>query len=325
MPQDYATIHEAVGVASPGDTVLVSAGNYIYDYANITKSVSVIGEGASKTRVESGRIFEVHADNVTISGFTMYCLASCVELYESHGCNISNNIMLEGWNTIALVESSNNTIAHNNIFPSDNGLGILLIDFSENNTIYANNVTGAMSGAGVWVYSSPNNKVECNRVMGNHYGIFIDSNDNRIIDNVVENNWEGITCWGGRRNRVYHNNLINNPSEVVDTGENFWDNGCEGNYWNNYNGTDLDGDGIGDTYLPWRGVDHHPLMTPYWNPADVNHDLKVNLYDAVRVLAAYGSGIGDENYNPHCDIAEPYGTIDLFDATVILTNYGKRW
>jgi nitrous oxidase accessory protein NosD len=30
-------------------------------------------------------------------------------------------------------------------------------------------------------------------------------------------------------------------------GPNFWDNGEEGNYWIDYNGTDADADGIGDT------------------------------------------------------------------------------
>jgi len=63
---------------------------------------------------------------------------------------------------------------------------------------------------------------------------------------------------------------IDNPYEVEDTGENVWNNGAEGNYWSDYNGTDLDGDGVGDTYLPWQGVDHYPLMDP-WNPLKTFH------------------------------------------------------
>lgn len=60
-----------------------------------------------------------------------------------------------------------------------------------------------------------------------------------------------------------------------------------------------------------------------WNPADVDHDSDVDLYDAVRVLVAYGSELEDENYNCHCDIAEPYGKIDLYDAVLLVVNYGK--
>ena len=62
-----------------------------------------------------------------------------------------------------------------------------------------------------------------------------------------------------------------------------------------------------------------------WNPTDVDQDLDVDLYDAVRVLVAYGSELGDENYNCHCDIAELYGKIDQYDAILLLVNYGKKY
>jgi hypothetical protein len=61
------------------------------------------------------------------------------------------------------------------------------------------------------------------------------------------------------------------------------------------------------------------------NPADVDHDLDVDLYDAVRVLVAYGSKLGDEHYSCYCDIAEPYGVIDLYDAALVLVNYGGKY
>jgi hypothetical protein len=43
---------------------------------------------------------------------------------------------------------------------------------------------------------------------------------------------------------------------------NTWDNGIEGNYWSNYNHTDSDYDGIGDTpyFIDANNQDNHPLM-----------------------------------------------------------------
>ncbi len=67
-------------------------------------------------------------------------------------------------------------------------------------------------------------------------------------------------------NTIYHNNFVSNyirfPPDV-DT-VNSWDNGEEGNYWSDYNGTDTDGDGIGNTpyIIDENNQDRYPLMNP---------------------------------------------------------------
>lgn len=77
----------------------------------------------------------------------------------------------------------------------------------------------------------------------------------------------------------------------------------------------------------WAGVttESIPITVYWWNTADVNHDLEVNLYDAIPLLAIYGSELGDKDYNSQYDIAEPYGKIDLYDAVLLLSNYGKKF
>jgi hypothetical protein len=63
----------------------------------------------------------------------------------------------------------------------------------------------------------------------------------------------------------------------------------------------------------------------WWNLADVNHDFKVNLYDAVLMSQTYGSTSSDPSWNPCCDVANPYGIIDLYDVELVVTNYGQKY
>jgi hypothetical protein len=72
-------------------------------------------------------------------------------------------------------------------------------------------------------------------------------------------------------------------------------------------------------------VDDTLEFNVWWNLADVNQDWKVDLYDAVLMSQAYGSTFADANWNPHCDIANPYGIIDLLDTALVVTNYGQKY
>ncbi len=79
-------------------------------------------------------------------------------------------------------------------------------------------------------------------------------------------------------NTFYHNNFLNNSRYTgigLRTGSfvNFWDNGGEGNYWEDYNGTDANGDGIGDApyIIDADNVDRYPLMFPF----DIENDTVV--------------------------------------------------
>jgi len=71
-------------------------------------------------------------------------------------------------------------------------------------------------------------------------------------------------------NTIYSNNFVNNDLQVlIDTDSaNVWDNGAEGNYWNNYTGTDNDGDGMGDTpyVIDENNQDNYPLVKQYIIP-----------------------------------------------------------
>jgi parallel beta-helix repeat protein len=178
--------------------------------------------------------------------------------------------------------------------------------------------------------------VSGNTITNSDVGITLDaiSDYNSINGNTMANNSVGIGVAQASNNTFCHNNLVNNtqqaeferPLEYT----NFWDNGCEGNYWSDYTGTDLDNDGVGDTYLPWETVDNYPLMNIYWNPCDINHDLKVDMRDIGLSAKAFGTSPGDMLWNPHADITSrepnvPDAKVDMRDISLIAIHFGERY
>jgi hypothetical protein len=67
------------------------------------------------------------------------------------------------------------------------------------------------------------------------------------------------------------------------------------------------------------------LVDPNWNPADVNSDFKVDIYDVVLLCLAYNCTPSDSHWNPHCDIAEPYDIININDVVLMCASYGEEW
>src|SRR3972149_1143518 len=75
VPDDYSTIQAAIDNANDGDSILVKPGIY-FERLKISKSINVIGSGASSTFIESiggGHTVEISsgAANVVFAGFTL--------------------------------------------------------------------------------------------------------------------------------------------------------------------------------------------------------------------------------------------------------------
>jgi len=319
----YSSIQEAINNASEGDTIFVSSGTY-YENVVVNKSVSLIGENKATTIIDgngTGNVVLVEGDDsVTVTEVTVRNGNNGFYILGFNHSIIGNVVTNNTYHGIELV-GINNSVTENTV--TDNWYGILL-GGSSCNIISRNTILSSQGGINL-DENCECNEISENTLMDNVMGIGIVGSNNSVFGNTIKENWSGLEI-SGTNNTIYHNSFVNNTIQVYSGMlNNAWDNGCEGNYWSNYNGTDLDGDGIGDTELPWEGVDYYPLMNPYWNPADVDHDLDVDLYDAVRLLVAYGFKEGDEHYNPHCDIAEPYGVINLFDAVLLLVNYGEKY
>ncbi len=107
-----------------------------------------------------------------------------------------------------------------------------------------------------------------------YYGIVLSSASyNTIRENIISNSSNiGINIDAySHDNSFYHNNFIKNGVHAFDNGySNVWYNGelKEGNYWDDYEGSDSNMDGIGDEPYPIEPAteinkDLYPLMQEY--------------------------------------------------------------
>ena len=209
VPDDYPTIQAAVDAASPGDTIIVRDGTYT-ENVDVNKSVTIESEnGAEATIVQAANpddhVFEVTADYVSISGFTVRDAteeANAGILCESETCycNILGNVVVNNYYGIRLEgnQDSHSIISNNSC--SSNSYGILV--YSNRNEILSNNCTS------------------------NHYGIgLIYSKYNTLKGNVMVSN--GIRIYG-------YNSLAEFDTHEIDTSNTV--NGKPVYYWVNVQG-----------------------------------------------------------------------------------------
>jgi parallel beta-helix repeat protein len=208
-----------------------------------------------------------------------------IRLYYSNYNIIENNTFKDNaYQHIHLAnECNNNTINNNTLTASENRPIIcdgIWLSNSYNNLILNNEITRLNLNVGISLYKKSSYNVIKKNIIHNNptdedaniIQITQFSNFNLIIENQIKSNkGDGIQMSSGAQgNIIYHNNFINNTLNACGGRDNIWDNGypAGGNYWDDYNGIDSDGDGIGDTPYPIPGSlneDRYPLMEPYGN------------------------------------------------------------
>jgi len=230
----YPTIQSAIDAANPGNTIEVASKVY-NEHIMIDKSVSLIGENPSNTIIDgSGTGSDAilvfpNVNNVRIEGFT-------IQKGEDFGLESAN---------LRMTNSRGHMIRGNIIRQSSNGLRLAGV----NDSYIINNVITENTVRGIYLSSSSRNNILANLIEKNAIGVL-------------------IAASSSKDNTVIHNNFVDNVNQAAVEGApaNFWHNGAEGNYWSDYNGTDTDGDGIGDTggcpgsCTPVHSVDWYPLV-----------------------------------------------------------------
>lgn len=362
----FSSIQGAINGAGEGAELYVSSGTY-HENLILNKTVSLSGENKDDTIIYGdgvGTVVEITANNVAFQGFTVknssleigtsyagikisgangcritenYIIENRLGIFVfmSHKTEIQNNIVKNNHQGIVLYQSSEVNVEGN--LASENNFGISL-SYCWNNLIFSNRVDNSSTGGhGIFISSnSSNNTVVDNEFVDNYHGMWIsEAHSNSFLRNSITNNsLLGIELSESSDNFFFHNNFINNPRHIVidNNSVNVWDNNCEGNYWDNYNGSDSNNDGIGETEytIHENNTDRYPLMNLCWNPCDINHDWKVDMRDVGTTARSFQTEPGDENWNCHADVTgpiplKPDNIVDMRDIGLVARSFGDTY
>jgi parallel beta-helix repeat protein len=229
----------------------------------------------------------IQRDNVILdgSGFAIQYLEwgySAVSLTNRTGVTVKN-LNITGFDDGVYIETSSQIAVTNSNFSECDSNGVNVWS-SSNVNLCSNLFTSTTHG--ILMVSSNSSVITQNTFchvsghVADHFLQLSSSTGCAITENNVINcTAPSLVFFNSSNNSIHHNNLASKTSgryidpdglAVISNGDstNMWDNGEEGNYWNDYNGTDTNGDGIGDTpyIIDINNRDNYPLMVPFIVP-----------------------------------------------------------
>jgi len=312
---NYDTIQAAIDAPQTleGHIISVNAGTY-YENVVVNKSLTLIGENSSTTIIDGNGqyacIVHIVADDVVMSGFSMRNNRDYPGIYleNSSYCVIKYNIFMDIPRYAIYTTGAEHCRIEANNFSSLNGnwgRGIQL-RYSDNSTIADNRIMTHNDQYCIWLHNSSDCKIYGNWLANGVDGLMIEQSYGCLVKkNLIENCERGIDIGWAVRGKFagnlitsnyygvegegeewifYHNDFINNTHQAyVSAGEGSWNNTLEGNYWDDYTGTDLNQDGIGD--VPYAiehfpNKDNYPLMGMFHSynvPSSFGHGLAVTI------------------------------------------------
>jgi hypothetical protein len=255
--KEYVPFYDMDAMSANGDEIKIVDNIMGKDF-----NLNLKGDQFSVIDNLMGSGLQVYGSNHVISGNSLNGLAS----HSSYSCIIENT----GNESLHLYGSYNQVLR--------NSFSTIYLEYADLNTINENNLTSLLIGQ--WGHNCSHNTICYNRLTGSGpWGILMDAGSFNVFHNNLISGYSGESDGYGvaiednsyvvENNIFYHNTFVNNNKNVgcnwqINGIGNSWDNGIEGNYWDDYNGTDANGDGIGDTpyIIDENNQDNFPLMEP---------------------------------------------------------------
>ena len=206
-----------------------------------------------------------------------------IHIWNAGDNTIINNTITDARDGMYLQNAHNSTIRGNRVYNLRYGLHYMYSDdnvFEDN--VFANDVAGAaimysrnvqlrrnafihnrgFSSFGILFQGTEECLAEDNIIADNVVGLFLETHSHSIFRrNLVASNDVALEVFSSAADNTFEsNNFVDNlnPLQVVGKGtDTNWNGAQAGNYWSDYEGYDLDADGVGDIPFKIQNVFEH--------------------------------------------------------------------
>ena len=149
------------------------------------------------------------------------------------------------------------------------GTGIHLMN---RNNVRITNLEITGFDTGIYFSECYNNAIYGTEMINNANGLelHISFNNSIFFNHILNNSGFGIVLNGSEQNHIDSNVFENNSIQVQSlSSSNIWNDGTHGNFWSDYEGVDLNFDGIGDTpyIIDENNQDNYPVYVDFIPPS----------------------------------------------------------